>query len=114
MRHYVMAAWLLPPLLTFGLTIAKDTSIFIPRYYFPAFPAAAWVLGSILARIEPVRSRAAAVTLTPNEPLARLAVRVRAVTPGRYVHPAATIEDMYRPQRFGRTGTGEIEVGERR
>jgi uncharacterized protein YfaS (alpha-2-macroglobulin family) len=39
---------------------------------------------------------------------------VRAVTPGRYVHPAATIEDMYRPQRFGRTGTGEIEVGERR
>ncbi|MFN3891141.1 MAG: alpha-2-macroglobulin family protein [Beijerinckiaceae bacterium] len=39
---------------------------------------------------------------------------VRAVTPGRYVHPAATIEDMYRPQRFGRTGTGEIEVSERR
>jgi alpha-2-macroglobulin len=39
---------------------------------------------------------------------------VRAVTPGRYVQPAATIEDMYRPQRFGRTGTGEIEVGERR
>ncbi len=39
---------------------------------------------------------------------------VRAVTPGRYVHPAAIIEDMYRPQRFGRTGTGEIEVGERR
>ncbi len=39
---------------------------------------------------------------------------VRAVTPGRYVHPAATVEDMYRPERFGRTGTGEIEVSERR
>jgi uncharacterized protein YfaS (alpha-2-macroglobulin family) len=39
---------------------------------------------------------------------------VRTVTPGRYVHPAATIEDMYRPQRFGRTGTGEIEIVERR
>jgi hypothetical protein len=64
MRYYMLAAWLLPPLLTFGLTIAKNTSIFIPRYYFTAFPAAAWVLGSILARIEPFRSRAAAITLT--------------------------------------------------
>ena len=43
-----------------------------------------------------------------------IAYVVRAVTPGRYVQPAATIEDMYRPQRFGRTGSGEIEVGERR
>ncbi len=28
---------------------------------------------------------------------------VRAVTPGRYVWPAATVEDMYRPARFGTT-----------
>lgn len=35
---------------------------------------------------------------------------VRAVTPGRYVHPAATAEDMYRPERFGRTAFGTLEV----
>jgi uncharacterized protein YfaS (alpha-2-macroglobulin family) len=37
----------------------------------------------------------------------------RAVTPGRYVLPAATVEDMYRPERFGRTGFGAIDIGER-
>src|ERR1700745_1967533 len=35
---------------------------------------------------------------------------VRAVSPGRYVHPQAYVEGMYRPDRFGRTGTGTIEV----
>jgi uncharacterized protein YfaS (alpha-2-macroglobulin family) len=35
---------------------------------------------------------------------------VRAVSPGRYVHPQAFAEDMYRPDRYGRTGTGTIEV----
>ena len=39
---------------------------------------------------------------------------VRAVTPGRYVLPPATIEDMYRPQRFGRTAFGSVEVAETR
>ncbi len=35
---------------------------------------------------------------------------VRAVTPGHYVSPPATIEDMYRPDRFGRTAYGTIDV----
>ena len=35
---------------------------------------------------------------------------VRAVTPGHYVGPPATIEDMYRPERFGRTAYGAIDV----
>ena len=35
---------------------------------------------------------------------------VRAVSPGRYVLPQAKVEDMYRPDRFGRTATGTIEV----
>jgi alpha-2-macroglobulin len=35
---------------------------------------------------------------------------VRAVSPGRYVHPQAYVEDMYRPDRFGRTASGAIEV----
>ncbi|MCZ8098100.1 MAG: MG2 domain-containing protein [Burkholderiales bacterium] len=39
-----------------------------------------------------------------------LAYTVRAVSPGRYVHPPAVVEDMYRPERFGRTGYGTVEV----
>ena len=39
-----------------------------------------------------------------------LAYVARAATPGHYVYPAATAEDMYRPDRFGRTAFGEIEV----
>ncbi|MEA2936496.1 MAG: alpha-2-macroglobulin, partial [Variibacter sp.] len=35
---------------------------------------------------------------------------VRAVSPGRYVLPQAYVEDMYRPDRFGRTATGTIEI----
>jgi uncharacterized protein YfaS (alpha-2-macroglobulin family) len=34
----------------------------------------------------------------------------RAVSPGRYILPQAYVEDMYRPDRFGRTETGTIEV----
>jgi hypothetical protein len=35
---------------------------------------------------------------------------VRAVSPGNYVLPQAMVEDMYRPDRFGRTATGSIEI----
>lgn len=35
---------------------------------------------------------------------------VRAVAPGRYVQPSATVEDMYRTERFARTGVGTVEV----
>lgn len=35
---------------------------------------------------------------------------VRAVSPGRYAHPPAIIEDMYRPDRFARTEAGMVEV----
>ncbi len=39
-----------------------------------------------------------------------IAYIVRAVSPGRYVHPPAMVEDMYRPDRFARTAAGTIEV----
>ncbi|KGD87399.1 alpha-2-macroglobulin family protein [Rhizobium sp. YS-1r] len=39
-----------------------------------------------------------------------LAYVVRAVTPGVYDHPAAQVEDMYRPQFSARTSTGKMEV----
>ena len=35
---------------------------------------------------------------------------VRAVSPGKYVLPQAFVEDMYNPSRYGRTGTGTVEV----
>ena len=38
------------------------------------------------------------------------AYMVRAVAPGHYVHPPAHVEDMYRPERFGRTAFGSIDV----
>ena len=33
-----------------------------------------------------------------------------AVSPGKYVLPQAYVEDMYNPSRYGRSGTGAIEV----
>jgi alpha-2-macroglobulin len=39
-----------------------------------------------------------------------MAYVVRAVAPGRYIYPPATAEDMYNPERYGRTGFGELEV----
>jgi uncharacterized protein YfaS (alpha-2-macroglobulin family) len=41
---------------------------------------------------------------------AAVAYIVRAVTPGNFVHPAATIEDMYRPERYARTEAGLLTV----
>jgi uncharacterized protein YfaS (alpha-2-macroglobulin family) len=35
---------------------------------------------------------------------------VRAVSPGTYILPQAYVEDMYRPDRFGRTATGKAVV----
>jgi uncharacterized protein YfaS (alpha-2-macroglobulin family) len=45
-----------------------------------------------------------------DPPVWTVAYVVRAVSPGRYVLPQAYVEDMYRPDRFGRTETGSIEV----
>jgi len=53
---------------------------------------------------------AAAIDLTPEERSFRLAVRLRAVTPGRYELPGAEISDMYRPAVFARQNTGQIAV----
>lgn len=42
----------------------------------------------------------------------RLGYIVRAVTPGSYHHPAASVEDMYRPQYRAHTVTGQVTVTE--
>lgn len=51
----------------------------------------------------------AAVTQSGTSPI-RLAYIVRATLPGRYHHPAASVEDMYRPQYRARGVTGAITV----
>jgi uncharacterized protein YfaS (alpha-2-macroglobulin family) len=54
---------------------------------------------------------AAAFDRHPKDPAVfAVAYVVRAVSPGRYVLPQAYVEDMYRPDRFGRTATGTIEI----
>ncbi len=45
-----------------------------------------------------------------SKPVFAVAYVVRAVSPGTYVLPQAKVEDMYRPDRFGRTATGKIEI----
>jgi uncharacterized protein YfaS (alpha-2-macroglobulin family) len=45
-----------------------------------------------------------------SAPVFTVAYVVRAVSPGKYVLPQAIVEDMYRPDRFGRTATGTIEI----
>jgi len=48
----------------------------------------------------------------PNAPAASATVAyiVRAITPGKFVYPAATVEDMYRPERYARTASGKLTV----
>jgi alpha-2-macroglobulin len=53
---------------------------------------------------------AAAITLTRDQPQARFAVRVRAVTPGAFELPGAEAQDMYRPGIFARQNAGRITV----
>ena len=48
--------------------------------------------------------------VSPAKASAAVAYIVRAVTPGTFVHPAATIEDMYRPERYARTDAGRLTV----
>jgi uncharacterized protein YfaS (alpha-2-macroglobulin family) len=53
----------------------------------------------------------AAINRSHNDPATfTLAYTVRAVAPGRYIHPPAQVEDMYEPEVFGRTAFGTVEV----
>ncbi len=47
---------------------------------------------------------------SPRPGIFTVAYIVRAVAPGRYIHPPAILEDMYAPERFGRTAFGAVEV----
>jgi uncharacterized protein YfaS (alpha-2-macroglobulin family) len=47
---------------------------------------------------------------TGDDAVFTVAYVARAVSPGKYVLPQAYVEDMYNPSRYGRTGTGLVEV----
>ena len=70
---------------------------------------------SWLSAIQPQHTEArddrflAAVDWESEDPF-QLAYVVRAVTPGRYHHPAASVEDMYRPAMRAQGATGEVSV----
>ena len=53
---------------------------------------------------------AAVIALDAEHPDFRVAVRVRAVTPGTFELPGAEVADMYRPTIFARQNTGRITV----
>lgn len=55
----------------------------------------------------------AALDREPRDPTRfQLAYRLRAVSPGVFSHPAATVEDMYRPQRRAWSETGRVTVSD--
>jgi len=56
------------------------------------------------------RFTAAIDRATDSKAVFTVAYVVRAVSPGKYVLPQAYVEDMYNPSRYGRTGTGTVEV----
>jgi uncharacterized protein YfaS (alpha-2-macroglobulin family) len=53
---------------------------------------------------------AASFDLTRSAPTVRLAVRLRAVTPGVFELPGAELADMYRPRVFARQNAGRVTV----
>jgi alpha-2-macroglobulin len=53
---------------------------------------------------------AAVVSLTGEKPAFRVAVRVRAVTPGEFELPGAELSDMYVPAVFARQNAGRIRI----
>ena len=71
-----------------------------------------WLGQTEVAHTE-VRTDRFVAALDPSTSGARcfnLAYVVRAVTPGTYILPAASVEDMYRPGYSARTATGRMSV----
>ncbi len=72
-----------------------------------------WIEGAVEpvnAQFRDDRFTAAFERNNDSPPVFTVAYVVRAVTPGKYVLPQAYVEDMYRPDRFGRTASGSVEI----
>jgi uncharacterized protein YfaS (alpha-2-macroglobulin family) len=82
---------------------------FVAAFNFGDVSAASETLSDASADTAPLPGDGTA----PSKPApvsATLAYIVRAVNPGTFIHPAATVEDMYRPERYARTAAGTLTV----
>ena len=68
-------------------------------------PLVGWLLGLGVGA-------AGVSTLAPPPDPFRLAYILRAISPGTFRQPAASVEDMYRPDYRARTATGTVTVTE--
>jgi uncharacterized protein YfaS (alpha-2-macroglobulin family) len=82
------------------------------RYGEGAVPGQDW-LGALTATVaQPAADDrfAAVLHLSPDAPAFRIAVKLRAVTPGAYELPGAEVSDMYAPAVFARQSAGRVIV----
>ena len=96
-------------LITQGLPAGWEV---VARFAEGAVPGMAW-LGKLSAtEAQPAADDryAAVVPLSGDAPGFRVAVRLRAVTPGAFELPGAEASDMYRPGVFARQAVGRIKV----
>jgi len=98
-----------------GATVAMDTSggSSFQRATCGAPGTLTWIRGGgepVNTEFRDDRFTAAFDRKQDSAPVFTVAYVVRAVSPGRYVLPQAIVEDMYRPDRFGRTATGKVEI----
>ena len=63
-----------------------------------------------LSRVEKREDRYVATFRSTQAQPFKIAYMARAVTPGTYAYPAASIESMYRPQFSARTLNGQINI----
>ena len=77
-----------------------------------AVPGMAWLGALTPTDAQPAADDrfAAIISTTAQKPDFRVAVRLRAVTPGNFQLPGAELVDMYRPSFFARQGEGRIKV----
>ena len=118
-QRFVVVLKMTEPQLQFGRVIVAD---YLPAGFEIDNPrlvssGETGTLSWIADAVEPVNSEfhddrftAAFDRNEQSRPVFAVAYVVRAVSPGHYVLPQAVVEDMYRPDRFGRTATGTIDI----
>jgi uncharacterized protein YfaS (alpha-2-macroglobulin family) len=84
----------------------------VGRFNEGAVPGLSWLDKLSATDAQPAADDryAAVLPLASDSPGFRVAVRLRAVTPGSFELPGAEVSDMYRPGVFARQATGRITV----
>ena len=84
----------------------------VGRFNEGAVPGMAWLDKLSATEAQPAADDryAAVVALESGQPGFRVAVRLRAVTPGAFELPGAEASDMYRPAVFARQAAARIKV----